>query len=63
MMTSPPSFTAGSSLYMPLAAVQRSSYMEGITESTRSTGRSSQTTCLRAESAAAASQAGRSSPQ
>ena len=38
MTTSPPSATAGSILYMPFAAVQRSSYISGITESTRVNG-------------------------
>src|SRR5258707_1010460 len=63
MTTSPPSATAGSVLYMPLAAVQRSSYMRGITASTRSTGSSSQMMWRRADRAAAARHASRGAPQ
>src|SRR4029453_14237172 len=45
MITSPPSATAGSILYMPLPAVHTSAYIGGITEHTVFIGLSSQTTC------------------
>ena len=63
MITSPPSATAGSILYMPLPAVHRSSYIGGITESTVFNGLSSQTMCRCDESAAACSHASRASPK
>ena len=63
MTTSPPSATAGSILYMPLAATQRSSYMAGMIERTRFTGLSSQTTWRFEERSAAADQASWTGPQ
>ena len=47
MMTSPPSAIAGSILYIPFAAVHMSAYIDGMTETTRSNGESTQTTCRR----------------
>src|SRR5688572_25347849 len=63
MITSPPSATTGSLLYMPLPAVQRSSYIGGITASTRSYGSSTHTMWRCDESIAACRQASCTSPQ
>src|SRR3974390_619931 len=57
MTTSPPSAIAGSTLYIPFAAVQRSEYSEGITDSTRLNGLSIHVMCACADRSAAAVQA------
>ena len=62
-ITSPPSATAGSILYMPFAAVHRSSYIGGMTDSTRSYGLSTQMTWRRAESVAARARLSCGEPQ
>src|SRR4051812_43546780 len=63
MITSPPSATAGSILYMPLPAVHTSAYIGGITETTVLYGLSIHTMCRCAESADACSHATLASPQ
>src|SRR5437868_4685873 len=62
MTTSPPSATTGSSLYMPLAAVQMSSYIGGMMDRTRLKGRSTYLTCTCADSAAASAHAASGEP-
>jgi hypothetical protein len=63
MITSPPSATAGSILYMPLPAVQTSAYIGGITESTCFIGRSSQTMWRFDDKADARSHVSRADPK
>ena len=63
MITSPPSATTGSLLYVPFAAVQKSSYIAGMIASTRSYGSSTQTMWRRDESIAACRHASCTSPQ
>ena len=63
MITSPPSATAGSILYMPLPAVQTSAYIGGITDSTCRIGRSSQTMWRFDDRAEARSQVSRGEPK
>ncbi len=62
MITSPPIATAGSSLYIALAAVQSSSYIAGAQDNTCWKGLSHQRICRLAEKSAAAFQASCTSP-